>query len=121
LGRTLDEWAEQITNWHLGRYSNGPAEGANNRIKRVKRAGYGIHQFNHLRVRALLYTGDPNWDLLQTITPRQNAEIGYHAEGLARYRRCRRLAGTVVSLPTLGRAVPLKHLGLDGQVASDHA
>jgi transposase len=23
LGRTLDEWAEQIANWHLGRYSNG--------------------------------------------------------------------------------------------------
>jgi transposase len=69
LGRTLGDWAEQVTNWHLGRYSNGPAEGVNNRIKRVKRAGYGIHQFKHLRIRALLYAGNPNWDLLKTITP----------------------------------------------------
>jgi transposase len=70
LGRTLKTWATQITNWHLGRHSNGPTEGANNRVKRVKRAGYGIHRFDHLRIRALLYAGEPNWDLLATITPR---------------------------------------------------
>ncbi len=70
LGRTLAEWATPITNWHLGHYTNGPTEGANNRIKRVKRAGYGIHHLKHLRIRALLYTGNPNWDLLNTITPR---------------------------------------------------
>lgn len=70
LGRTLTEWATPITNWHLGRYSNGPTEGVNNRAKRVKRAGYGIHRFDHYRIRALLYAGNPNWDLLNTITPR---------------------------------------------------
>ncbi|MCP5030861.1 MAG: transposase [Actinomycetia bacterium] len=68
LGRTLAEWAEQITNWHLGRYSNGPTEGANNQVKRVKRAGYGIHHHQQFRLRALLYAGNPNWDLLNTIT-----------------------------------------------------
>ena len=74
LGRTLRTWAAQVTNWHLGRYSNGPTEGANNRIKRVKRAGYGISRFEHLRIRALLYAGNPNWELLETITPRSIAE-----------------------------------------------
>jgi transposase len=69
LGRTLKSWATEITNWHKARVTNGPTEGVNNLIKRVKRAAFGIHHFKHYRIRALLYAGRPNWHLLNTITP----------------------------------------------------
>lgn len=35
-------------------YSNGPLEGINNRIKNIKRSGYGYRNFYNLRARALL-------------------------------------------------------------------
>jgi hypothetical protein len=43
--------------------------GLNNLIKRIKRVGFGFRRFRNYRVRALLYAGRPNWDLLATITP----------------------------------------------------
>ena len=45
-------------------------EAANNLIKRVKRVAFGFRRFRNYRIRALLYAGKPNWDLLTTITPR---------------------------------------------------
>ncbi|CAN5442547.1 hypothetical protein BH24ACT7_BH24ACT7_02470 [soil metagenome] len=42
----------------------------NNLIKRIKRVGFGFRRFRNHRIRALLYAGRPNWDLLATITPR---------------------------------------------------
>jgi transposase len=42
----------------------------NNLIKRVKRIAFGITRFRHYRIRALLYAGGPNWNLLPTVTPR---------------------------------------------------
>jgi len=50
--------------------TNGPTEAINNLIKRIKRIGFGLRRFRHYRVRALLYAGKPNWDLLANITPR---------------------------------------------------
>ena len=41
----------------------------NNLIKRVKRVAFGFRRFRNYRIRALLYAGRPNWDLLATITP----------------------------------------------------
>ncbi len=70
LGRTLGRWHPQICNWHRAHVSNAATEGANNLIKRIKRAGFGFRRFAYYRVRALLYAGKPNWDLLATITPR---------------------------------------------------
>ena len=70
LGRTLKRWRVEITNWHLAHLSNGPAEAANNLIKRIKRGGFGFVNFRNYRVRVLLYAGRPNWALLPTITPR---------------------------------------------------
>lgn len=70
LGRTLKRWKHQIAAWHLSHVSNGPTEAANNLIKRVKRAAFGFTSFRNYRIRALLYAGKPNWDLLETITPR---------------------------------------------------
>ena len=69
LGRTLARWRTQITNWHHHRVSNGPTEGANNLIKLAKRIGFGFRSFTNYRIRALLYAGKPNWDLLNTILP----------------------------------------------------
>ena len=66
LGRTIARWATQITNWHRSGLSNGPTEAINNLIKRIKRIGFGFRKF---RIRALLYAGRPNWDLLDTLTP----------------------------------------------------
>ncbi len=70
LGRTLTRWHDQIVAWHQAHVSNGPTEAANNLIKRIKRIGFGFRRFRNYRVRALLYAGKPNWDLLATITPR---------------------------------------------------
>lgn len=70
LGRTLTRWRYQIAAWHQAHVSNGPTEAANNLIKRVKRVAFGFTRFRNFRIRALLYAGHPNWELLATITPR---------------------------------------------------
>ena len=48
--------------------SNGSTEAANNLIRRIKMVGVGFSRFTHYQIRALLYAGRPNWDLLATIT-----------------------------------------------------
>ena len=70
LGRTIVRWSAQIAAWHRAHVSNGPTEAINNLVKRVKRVAFGFRRFAHYRIRALLYAGKPNWDLLATITPR---------------------------------------------------
>lgn len=74
LGRTIDRWRTQIAAWHRSRVSNGTTEAANNLIKRVKRVAFGFRRFAHDRIRALLYAGKPNWDLLASVTPRSNGK-----------------------------------------------
>ena len=70
LGRTLVRWKTQIAAWHRGRVTNGPTEANNNLVKLIKRIAFGFRRFRNYRIRALLYAGRPNWDLLATITPR---------------------------------------------------
>jgi transposase len=70
LGGTLRRWRDHIIAWHKAKVTNGPTEATNNLIKRVKRVGFGLTGFKNYRIRALLYAGKPNWDLLPTITPR---------------------------------------------------
>jgi transposase len=69
LGRTPLRWKDQIDAWHRAHVTNGPTEAINNLIKRVKRVAFGFTRFRNFRIRALLYAGRPNWDLLATITP----------------------------------------------------
>ena len=69
LGRTIGRSATQITNWHLSAVTNGPTEAMNNLIKRIKRIAFGFRNVANYRIRALLYAGKPNWNLLTTITP----------------------------------------------------
>ena len=70
LGRTIRRWQDQIVAWHHARVSNRPTEAVNNLVKRIKRVAFGITNFRNYRIRALLYAGRPNWELLATITPR---------------------------------------------------
>ena len=69
LGRTLTRWRDQILAWHRAKVTNGPTESINNLIKRIKRVGFGLRRFRHYRIRALLYAGAPNWDLLADVVP----------------------------------------------------
>jgi transposase len=69
LGRTIRRWRDQIVAWHHAQVSNGPTEAVNNLVKRVKLVAFGIVNFRHYRLRALLYAGHPNWDLLDGLTP----------------------------------------------------
>jgi transposase len=70
LGRTLIRLSDHIAAWHQAHVTNGPTEAANNLMKRIKRVAFGFCRFRNYRIRALLYAGKPNGNLLATITPR---------------------------------------------------
>src|SRR5690606_36311929 len=57
LGRTLQRWRTEILNHHTTGASNGPTEGLNLIIKKVKRAGHVFRRFDHYRLRCLLHAG----------------------------------------------------------------
>ena len=61
LGRTLARWRTEILAHHATGASNGPTEGLNLLIKKVKRAGHGFRSFANYRLRILLHTGGVNW------------------------------------------------------------
>jgi transposase len=67
LARTLSNWFDQIVAWHQAKVSNGPTEGMNNLLKRVKRVAFGFTNFENFRIRALLYAGKPNFRVLDSI------------------------------------------------------
>ena len=70
LARTLHNWFEPIVAWHAARVSNGPTEGMNNLLKRVKRVAFGFTNFENFRIRALLYAGRPSFRVLDSIVVR---------------------------------------------------
>lgn len=61
LAKTLLKWFDEI----LARFdtgaSNGPTEGLNLCIKKVKRAGHGFRSLEHYRLRVLLHAGGVTW------------------------------------------------------------
>lgn len=67
FGNTLKKWFTKILEWHNAHVSNGPTESLNNLIKRIKRIGFGFRNFEHYRIRCLLYAGKPNWRVLDSI------------------------------------------------------
>jgi transposase len=67
LARTLCNWFTPIVAWHEAKVSNGPTEGMNNLLKRVKRVAFGFTNFENFRIRALLYAGKPNFRVLDSI------------------------------------------------------
>lgn len=66
MARTLAQWREQILAWHITGASNGPVEGLNSMIKKVKRVAAGFRNLANYRTRILLAVGGCNWSLLGT-------------------------------------------------------
>ena len=61
LGHTLKAWRTEILAHHDTGASNGPTEGLNLCVKRVKRCGHGFKRFEHYRLRVLLHAGGVSW------------------------------------------------------------
>ncbi len=61
LGKTLKRWRTEILNHHRTGASNGPTEGLNLCVKKVKRCGHGFTSFRHYRLRVLLHAGGVTW------------------------------------------------------------
>jgi transposase len=61
LGHTLSSWRTEILAHHSTGASNGPTEGLNLCVKRVKRCGHGFKRFEHYRLRVLLHAGGVTW------------------------------------------------------------
>lgn len=61
LGKTLAKWRSEILAYHDTGASNGPTEGLNLCVKKVKRCGHGFRRFEHYRLRVLLHTGGIDW------------------------------------------------------------
>jgi len=61
LGETLERWQSEILNHHRTGASNGPTEGLNLCVKRIKRSGRGFSCFEHYRLRVLLHAGGVTW------------------------------------------------------------
>ena len=49
LAKTLRNWFDQILAWHEAKVSNGPTEGMNNLMKRVKSVAFGFTNFRELQ------------------------------------------------------------------------
>jgi transposase len=61
LGNTLKSWRREILAHHTTGASNGPTEGLNLCVKKVKRCGHGFRTFEHYRLRVLLHAGGATW------------------------------------------------------------
>jgi transposase len=61
LGKTLKSWRTEILAHHDTGASNGPTEGLNLCVKKVKRCGHGFRSFDNYRLRVLLHTGGITW------------------------------------------------------------
>jgi transposase len=61
LGNTLASWRTEILAHHATGASNGPTEGLNLCVKRIKRCGHGFKRFEHYRLRVLLHAGGVTW------------------------------------------------------------
>lgn len=79
LGRTLQAWRAEILAHHHTGASNGPTEGLNLCVKKVKRCGHGFTSFEHYRLRVLLHAGGVTWPQrpspprIRTRAPHSNA------------------------------------------------
>jgi transposase len=79
LGNTLKAWRPEILNHHRTGASNGPTEGLNLCVKKVKRAGHGFVSFEHYRLRVLLHADGVTWPprpkppRIRTSSPHSNA------------------------------------------------
>jgi transposase len=79
LGNTLRSWRTEILAHHHTGASNGPTEGLNLCVKKVKRCGHGFRSFDNYRLRVLLHAGGVTWPArpapprIHTRAPHSNA------------------------------------------------
>lgn len=79
LGKTLRSWRREILAHRTTGASNGPTEGLNLCVKKVKRSGHGFRTFEHYRLRVLLHAGGVTWPTrpspprIRTHSPHPNA------------------------------------------------
>ena len=65
VARTLKRWRDQILAWHTTGASNGPTEGLNSIIKRIRRVGAGVQVVPPIiGYGSLLAVGGCSWSLL---------------------------------------------------------
>lgn len=57
LARTIRSWEAEVLAYHSTGASNGPTEGINLLIKKIKRVGHGFRNFENYRLRLLLHCG----------------------------------------------------------------
>lgn len=63
---TIENWLEYICNSFIDkRFSNGFTEGLNNKIKVIKRVGFGYKDFDFLRLRLLYILNNKNMKKLK--------------------------------------------------------
>lgn len=99
LGNRLAAWRTEILAHHTTGASNGPIEGLNRCVKKVKRCGHVFRRFDNYRLRVLLHTGGvtcPNHHhhhASDTLLTAQMRRATYRAGRLSRSGR----RGTVAS------------------------
>jgi transposase len=77
LAKTLARWRAEILAHHATGASNGPTEGLNLLIKKVKRAGHGFRSFVNYRLRILLHAGGVDWPAQRPPAPRIRTRSPY--------------------------------------------
>lgn len=70
LGAILARWPTEILARHATGASNGPTEGWNLLVKKVKCAGHGFRSFANYRLRLLLHAGGVSWESAYPSSPR---------------------------------------------------
>jgi len=61
LAKTIRAWEDEVLAFHATGRSNGPTEGINLLIKKIKRVGHGFRNFINYRLRLLLHCGGVEW------------------------------------------------------------
>ena len=57
---TIKRWLAEVVRYFERRTTNGIVEGINNKLKLLKRCGFGFRNFNNFKIRALLFWHYPN-------------------------------------------------------------
>jgi transposase len=52
--KTIENWLEEITSYFFNRTTSGVVEGINNKLKLIKRLGYGFRNFENFKLRCLM-------------------------------------------------------------------
>jgi hypothetical protein len=108
LGRTLEAWRTEILAHHDTGASNGPTEGLNLCVKKMKRCGHGFRRFEHYRLRVLLHAGGVTWPQHPApprIRTRAPYSVAYSQQGTSPIRRAGRQSGVICRARTARRAV----------------